>query len=61
MSYKGLYNSQAASIDMELRRSANERRMHLQQELLNEATTLLARKKEIPIVVTDCENKLVQH
>lgn len=46
---------------MELRRSANERRMQLQQELLNEATQLIARKREIPVVLTDCEKRLVQH
>ena len=46
---------------MQLKRSADERRMQLQQDLLNEATLLLSRKREIPVVLTDDENNLVQH
>lgn len=35
--------------------------MQLQQELLDEATNMLGRKREIPIVLTDSENRMVQH
>ena len=35
--------------------------MQLQQELLNEATQLIARKREIPLVHTDEQYHLVHH
>lgn len=50
-----------ASVEMELARRANERRMLIQQSLLDEATNLLARKREIPIVPADEEHAMVHH
>ena len=35
--------------------------MCIQQELLDEATHLISRKRELPVVLTDEENNLVQH
>lgn len=38
-------------------REANERRMQLQQELLDEATHLLIKKCQVPLVTTEQESK----
>jgi hypothetical protein len=46
---------------MELARRANERRMIIQQNLLDEATNLLARKREIPIVPADDDHAAIVH
>ena len=51
----------ATNYDIELKRQANERRMLLQQRLLDEAMQLLSRKREIPVVLNDEENNMVQH
>lgn len=55
------HNSSADSFDQRHERNANEKRMQLQQSLLEEAFHLLSRKRDIPIVTTDDENNLVQH
>ena len=42
-------------------RAANERRMQIQQQLLDEAMRVLARKREIPLVPTEEGSGLVHH
>lgn len=48
-------------VDRHLEQTASERRMQLQQELLDEACHYLQRKRDIPVVFQDDEANLVLH